>query len=89
MADKLSCAIVTTQDSPYDPANEEQNAARTRQLTRLAEQYQELENIPTWPVDSSIRRRFTLRNLGLLIPFAGYIVGQMPFWQQLSDVLKG
>jgi len=89
LADRLSRAIATDWDSLYDPANEEQNAARRQQATVFAEQYQELESIPTWPVDSSIRRRFTLRNLGLLIPFVGYIVGQTSFWQQLSKVLIG
>ena len=74
-ADKLSTAIA--------------KETAKQQLDDLAASYQELESMPTWPVDSSIRRRFTLRNLGLLVPFLGYIVGQMPFWQQVSDVLKG
>jgi len=60
-----------------------------QQLDELVASYQDLENVPTWPVDPSVRRRFTVRNLGLLIPFAGYILGNTPFWQQVSDVLKG
>ena len=51
--------------------------------------YKELEEAPTWPVDSAIRRQFTLRNLGFLIPFIGYIVGHMQFWQQLGITFKG
>jgi hypothetical protein len=49
---------------------------------RRIERYRELEEAPVWPIDSSIRRRFTLTNLGLLIPFVGYII-------QISDVFRG
>lgn len=87
-ADRLSPAIAAAYASLDSQGGTELEAARQR-LTLLTEHYQELEKAPTWPVDPSIRRRFTWRNLGLLIPFAGYIVGQMPFWQQVSDVLKG
>ena len=93
-ADELSPGIAATQarlDAPAGldgQATEETDAARKR-LTQLAERYQELEKAPTWPFDSSILRRFTLRNIGLLIPFIGFIVGHMSFWQQISDVLKG
>jgi hypothetical protein len=87
--DRLSLAIASTTADIDDQVSADQEAARQQYLARLAEQYPQLENVPTWPVDSSIRRRFTLRNLGLLIPFLGYIVGHMPFWQQVSDALKG
>jgi hypothetical protein len=89
LADKLSADIVTTRFSLGEHASAEQEAASQQHLAWLTGQYQELEDVPTWPVDSAIRIRFTVRNLGLLIPFAGYIVGHAPFWQQVSDVLKG
>jgi hypothetical protein len=84
-ADRLFPAIATAPASLDGQADEERDAAKQR----LIERYEELEKAPTWPVDSSIRRRFTLRNLGFLIPFIGYVVGHMPFWQQISDVFKG
>jgi hypothetical protein len=90
-ADRLSPAIVAAQAGLAllaSQADGEPEAARQR-LALLTEHHQELENAPTWPVDSSIRRRFTWRNLGLLIPFAGYILGHQSFWQQISDVFKG
>jgi hypothetical protein len=87
-ADSLSPAIAAAQASLDSNASGEPEAARQR-LTQLTERYQELQKAPTWPIDSSIRRRFTWRNLGLLIPFIGYIIGHMSFWQQVSDVLKG
>jgi len=87
-ADSLSPAIAAAQDS-LDSSDSEESAAARERLTQLTERYQELQKAPTWPIDSSIRRRFTWRNLGLLVPFLGYIVGHLPFWQQVSDVLKG
>jgi hypothetical protein len=86
-ADGLSPAIAAAQDS-LDSSDSEESAATRQLLTQLTERYQELQKAPTWPIDSSIRRRFTWRNLGLLIPFLGYIIGHLPFWQTVSDVLK-
>jgi hypothetical protein len=88
-ADKISADIVATRFSLGDHATREREAANQEHLAWLTARYQDMEDVPTWPVDSSIRRRFTLRNLGLLIPFLAYIVGHAPFWQQVSDVLKG
>jgi hypothetical protein len=56
-------------------ADDEPEAARQRP-TQLIAHHQELEKVSTWPIDSSIGRRFTRRNLGL---FAGYVVGHMSF----------
>jgi hypothetical protein len=87
-ADRLSRAIGTAQARLEDTGLEGQDAVK-RQLTELVERYQTLEKTPTWPVDRSIRRRFTLQNLGLLLPFAGYLVGPPEFWHQVSDLVKG
>jgi hypothetical protein len=88
-ADRLSRAIETTQARLEDTGLEGRDAVK-RQLTELVERYQTLEKTPTWPVDRSIRRRFTLQNLGLLLPFVGYLVkGDPAFWDRVSDVVKG
>ncbi len=84
-ADNLFTASATAQASPPGNTETEQDAAR--QL--LIKRFQELENAPTWPINSSIRRRFTVRNIAFFIPFLGYVVGHMAFWQQVSDLLKG
>ncbi len=88
IVDRLSADIAAAEASLDDPANTDQDVIRAR-MASLTEHYQELETIPTWPVSRSILRRFTLRNVGLLLPFIGYIIGNLPFWQQVSDVLKG
>jgi len=73
-ADRMSCAIETTQARLEDIGLEERDAVK-RQLAELVERYQILEKTPTWPIDQSIRRRITLQNLALLVPFAGLLVG--------------
>jgi hypothetical protein len=87
-ADRLSQVIESTYERLENASGEDRDAAK-RQLAELAERYQALENAPTWPIDRSILRQFTLRNLGLLMPFVGYLVGHSSFWQQLSDVFAG
>jgi hypothetical protein len=87
-ADKLSAKMAAIQTRIQDKSGEDRDIDK-RELAELVEQYQILENTPTWPIDRSIRRQFTLRNLGLVLPFIGYLVGHSTFWQQLSDVFKG
>jgi len=71
-ADRLSRAIETTQARLEDTELEERDAVK-RQLAELVERYQTLEKTPTWPMDQSIRRRITLQNLGLLLPFVAFL----------------
>jgi hypothetical protein len=59
------------------------------QLAAMIGRFEALEATPTWPIDTAIRRRFTLRNLGLLLPFVGYVVGDPSFWERLSNVFTG
>lgn len=59
-----------------------------QRLEALAERYREFEATPVWPIDPSIRRRFTVRNLVLLLPFAGYVLGESPIWQDVTDLVR-
>ena len=48
--------------------------ARQEQLTLLVQEYQEIEQMPTWPVDLSTWRRFIASTGALLIPIASDVV---------------
>jgi len=88
-ADRLSRALEPIQARLEDTGLEERDAVK-RQVAELVERYQTLEKTPTWPMDRSIRRWITLQNLGILLPFAGYLVGyHSRFLDRLADVLKG
>jgi hypothetical protein len=73
-ADRVSRAIETAQARLEDAQPEERDGVK-RQLAELVERYQTLENTPTWPIDQSIRRRITLQNLSLLLPFVVFLAG--------------
>jgi hypothetical protein len=85
-ADRLFPAGTAGQPGSPAPQPSPDNAAGQQ---RLIERFNELNDAPTWPIDASIRRRFALRNLALLLPFIGYLVGHMQFWQQIADTFKG
>jgi hypothetical protein len=67
-------------------ANISDRRDRESQLAAMISRFEALEATPTWPIDTAIRRRFTLRNLGLLLPFVGYVVGDRSFWERLSNL---
>jgi hypothetical protein len=76
--------FLTKADKLFPPGRWESalDERRKAELDADKQSYKELENAPVWPIDSSIRRRFTLTNLGLLIPVVGYIT-------QLSNIFRG
>jgi hypothetical protein len=51
----------------------ERRAAVRDQLEQLTASYQAREEMPTWPVDPTVRRRLTLGNLALIIPLLSQI----------------
>ena len=53
----------------------------------LAKRYQDIENMPTWPVSTEVRTRFTVNNLVLLLPFVTKIVGIDSNWPVVSNAL--
>ena len=50
------------------------------QLSLKTKQYWDIEEMPTWPVDRSIARRFTFQNLALLLPVVGEMAGLHEVW---------
>jgi hypothetical protein len=86
-ADHISSRIESLQ---HDLCEQESAAERQQikdSITDLTEAYKRIEHVSTWPIDSSIRRRFSLNNVALFLPFIGYAVGGTAVWQQISDTL--
>lgn len=67
-----------------DPADRERI---DRELERLARHWQDVEDMPTWPVDAGIRRRFTWNNVALAVPIALKAVSAPRWWQDLTEGL--
>jgi hypothetical protein len=53
-----------------------------------ADRFQAIESLPTWPVDARTRRRFSLNNAGLALPFVGHLVGQTEIWNALGNAMR-
>ena len=87
-ADELSSDIESLQQRLLQPGSPPDRQQIKDSITDKTEQYQRIEQAPTWPVNSSIRRRFSLSNAALFLPFVGYAVGGTAFWQQLSNSLQ-
>jgi hypothetical protein len=69
VADVLSVEIKAMR-SKLDRANSESDAKLLQgQISRMIERYNAIQQMPTWPVDATIRRRFAIANAAnLLLP---------------------
>jgi len=86
-ADELSRTIDSLQQRLRRPESAPERQQIKDSIADMTEEYQRIEQVPTWPIDSSIRRRFSLSNVALFLPFVGYAVGGTTVWQQLSSAL--
>jgi hypothetical protein len=58
-----------------------------KQLDFQRQKYLEIENMPTWPVDSVTRRKFTVNNLLLFLPFVSDLIRSSAPWKRFLDAL--
>lgn len=61
-----------------------ERAALKDEVALVKERYQAMRHLPTWPVDARTRRRFTVRNVVLLLPLVGQLVGQGDILRQVT-----
>ena len=62
------------------------------QIERIREHSLRIEQMPTWPVDAAVRRRFTVRNAILLAPVVANLFGlaaRSEFWDSVGGVMGG
>jgi hypothetical protein len=87
-ADQLSHTISSLQARLGKAGSADERRGLKDEIADLTEEYWRVQRTPTWPIDPTVRRRFSLNNLALFLPFLGYAVGGTDVWQQLSDVLR-
>ena len=68
-ADSLSEEIIKLEEDILNTSDSKSVQDIQRHLDFLREKYWQIENMPTWPVDASIRRKFTVNNALLFTPF--------------------
>jgi hypothetical protein len=88
-ADRLMPRIAAIQQSLISATDRQSRDDLAQEQTLLLDWYARLRKLPTWPVDLSLRRWFTLGNIALFVPFLTYVFGNSQLWQQVANVLGG
>ena len=91
-ADGLSRSIVELQSRLVDAQNEKEHSALKERLSLMIERYSTIEQMPTWPVDANVQRKFTFSNLGLFVPLVSYFLNNKTatgdsLWQQIGKII--
>jgi hypothetical protein len=86
-ADELSKKIVELENRILMAAEPKETNDLQKQLDFQQQKYWEIEHMPTWPVDAQTRRRFTVNNLLLFLPFFSDLVRTSAPWKKFLDVL--
>jgi hypothetical protein len=84
-ADHISDQAAQIQNELLDSGSESDIAQLEDKLGRLTKRYQAIVQMPTWPVDTTIRRRFAVNNLLLLVPVVAQVLGAPGSVQNLLD----
>jgi hypothetical protein len=84
-ADHISEQAARIQKQLLDSVDESDIAQLEDKLGRLTKRYQAIVQMPTWPVDTSIRRRFAVNNLLLFVPVIAQVLGAPGSVQNLLD----
>src|SRR5439155_21622311 len=69
----LAPAIVQAQRKLEEDLDNDKRAAARDRLVQLTSSYEEIETMPTWPLDRTVRRRLTLANAAVIVPLISQI----------------
>lgn len=75
--DERSEKLQRLEDELPDIPEDTRRGSVADQVARLQDRYRKVEAMPTWPIDKSIRLRFTIRNVLLLLPVIGSAVNAL------------
>ena len=67
--------------------NQERNEL-TEQLAFKTKQYWDIEQMPTWPLDTRTLRKFTFRNVTLSIPILSEMLGLTGLWSHMARIVS-
>lgn len=73
-ADELSEQVVAVQSELAKAKTDQERNVLKDQLSYMIERYWAIDQMPTWPVDSKVRRRFALNNLALFLPLISQFI---------------
>ena len=75
--DERSEKLQRLEDELPDITDDNLRKSVADQIARLQDRYRKVEAMPTWPIDKSIRLRFTIRNALLLLPVIGSAINAL------------
>lgn len=85
--DELSNKLVDLENRIRSTPNLNEIGDLQKQLDIQREKCLEIEAMPTWPVDALTRRKFTINNLLLFLPFFSEFIRISTFWEKLLRAL--
>ncbi len=92
-ADRAAAESLAMRDASLATSDDDLRRSLDAKVERLAHWYQEVEAMPTWPVDRHIRRRFTSNQVLVFLPLGLKALSVSEewneFWTSLGQVLLG
>jgi hypothetical protein len=87
--DGLARQVLVLQGQWLTAADDQERTALTARMTYVTKRYQEIQQMPTWPVDTRVRRRFAVNNLLVLSPVLLQVLGISDRWSALWSSVAG
>jgi hypothetical protein len=87
-ADQISEQVSGIQRQLRGSLNEGVMALLEDRLGRMTKRYYAIVEMPTWPVDKRIQKRFAINNLILFVPIVAQVLGAPNSWQNFLENLQ-
>jgi hypothetical protein len=87
-ADKLSISIAQLQKEFYSTKEIQERKELEEQINYAHKKIVNIENMPTWPIDSQILKRFSVSNLSLSVPLVNHFFGKA-FGEIITGLFSG
>ena len=87
-ADRLSIEISELHLRKETSQDADTKDTLSDQIEDKTQHYWAIENMPIWPVDIKIKRRFKLNNLLLFVPLLGDLAKRSIEWKDVVELLK-
>jgi hypothetical protein len=84
-ADELSQKIDLISNQLAEARTSEERNSLNEQLSFKTRQFWDIEHMPTWPVNVSLIRKFTLTNVPLVLPLLAEMLGIHEKWVTLME----
>lgn len=85
VADQISLDFTKGQEELVRLESDDERKKLKGKLDLMTDRYAAIQNMPTWPVDTKIRRWFVINNIALFLPLLTRFITVPDFWQKILD----